>query len=252
MHAGRGCPPGVHGPHETNVADIPNRIGLPRWIRQTYNLTMAIDLLAARAAAKLRHHHAALVSEIVTTARDTRLRSERRVIERIEQRIREINSAVALSLAESEQDADRASSLLGDWIRNKAPIRLIGVGAGLAALAIPAHRLASAGARVSFDGGLIGSPHPLRGGSIIAVSLSEGDEATIAETTRAALETNRELQVIALGRLAADALTGAGHVRLPLVWSPTGDEWCLPHVASGILDALILHALDPATGAASR
>jgi D-arabinose 5-phosphate isomerase GutQ len=84
-----------------------------------------------------------------------------------------------------------------------APVRVLGAGRALLAAAMPANRLAHAGAHVSFMGGIVPMPSSRHGGGVIACSAS-GKTVPVLQAMATAKKLNPEMQILGLAHYKAE------------------------------------------------
>src|SRR5258706_14931579 len=85
-------------------------------------------------------------------------------------RVDAISRAVAHTCSRNQRSIHDATELIARWIEGGSIVRFLGAGRALLAAAMPANRLAHAGAQVSFMGGMVPLPNSRRGGGVIACS----------------------------------------------------------------------------------
>lgn len=117
-------------------------------------------------------------------------------------RIHHISHLVIQTLASNLDSVDKAVQLLATWMREQEEVRVIGAGRALLAGSMPGNRLAHAGVRISFMGGMVPLPNSRERGGIIAGSASGKTEAVLQ-----AMEIAKHLNpnIITLGIAARNA-----------------------------------------------
>lgn len=117
-------------------------------------------------------------------------------------RVHHISYLVIQTLASNLASVDKAVQLLATWMREKEVVRVIGAGRALLAGSMPGNRLAHAGVRISFMGGMVPLPNSRERGGIIAGSASGKTEAVLQ-----AMEVAKRLNpnIVTLGIAARNA-----------------------------------------------
>jgi D-arabinose 5-phosphate isomerase GutQ len=112
-------------------------------------------------------------------------------------RVYSISHAVQHTLLLNKEMLSQAVLLVAGWIETDAPVRILGAGRALLAASMPGNRLAHAGAKVSFMGGMVPMPNSTAGGGIIACSAS-GKTRPVLEAMATAKNLNPKIEVLGL------------------------------------------------------
>lgn len=111
-------------------------------------------------------------------ARTDYLQTTNWIAKAIEQR----TDTIARSVRRSMRDCSHLEAVVRlflEWMRQGTIVRIIGAGRARLAAAIPANRLAHGGARVFMQDDIIPMPHTIRGGGVIAASVSGKTESVL-------------------------------------------------------------------------
>lgn len=126
------------------------------------------------------------------------------VTESITARARSISYAIQSTVIASRQDIFSAVREVESWITNRTIVRVIGAGRALLAAAIPANRLAHAGAPVYVLHDVVPLPNSLRGGAILAASAS-GETPSVLNIMATARERNPHIRILGVARYSAES-----------------------------------------------
>lgn len=134
------------------------------------------------------------------------------------------------------------------WIKNEEIVRVVGAGRALLAAAIPANRLAHAGARVYVQHDIVPLPNTRKGGAILAASAS-GKTKSVLELLDTVRRRNRSIRILGIASNSAqefrnlcDIFIGIDETQNPYpnplrALADTGE-----YVISELLDAMVVAA----------
>jgi D-arabinose 5-phosphate isomerase GutQ len=125
------------------------------------------------------------------------LATEAGLIQAIRLRVWSISFTVNNTVLRQRTVIDRGVSQLEAWIRGHTVVRVIGAGRALHAAAMPANRLAHAGADVHVINDVVPLPNSAKGGGIIAASAS-GQTQAVLDIMRQARELNPEIVIMGI------------------------------------------------------
>jgi D-arabinose 5-phosphate isomerase GutQ len=163
-------------------------------------------------------------------------------------RHRAIHGAIQSTLDASADAILAAVTEIQTWIRTEEIVRVVGAGRALLAAAIPANRLAHAGARAYVQNGMIPMPNTIRGGAILAASAS-GKTPTVLELLKTARLRNPKIRIVGIADARAREFRDLCHVFVGI----EGHNDAMPnplraladtgeYVISELLDAMVVAA----------
>ncbi len=202
---------------------------------------MADGLVAHQAAMRLRQQHGMLLSTIDRTALDPAPSTEHGISHLAAQRSQATADLVLSTFANDDAAADRAVTLMAEWIDQRALVRILSFGNGATAVGVPAHHLAQAGARVVIEGGMLPATDPVHGGGLVAV-IADGDCDSAADMLYDYRRANRDLKIVGVG--PANIVAVAECCDAFLGWPP--EDAAFPvngHGIAQILDTVVVQAV---------
>lgn len=113
----------------------------------------------------------------------------------VEDRLATIHAIVSETLQQYSENVRNVVALLGDWMRNRTIVHVIGAGRALLAASLPANRLAHGGANVFILGDKAPPPNSRFGGGIIAASAT-GKTPSVLEIMTFARRVSKDLLLV--------------------------------------------------------
>jgi D-arabinose 5-phosphate isomerase GutQ len=115
----------------------------------------------------------------------------------ITSRVFSISHSIMNTLLRNQAELAEAVFLTAKWMETDAPVRILGAGRALLAAGMAANRLAHAGAKVSFMGGMVPMPNSRQGGGVIACSAS-GKTKPVLEAMSTARSSKEKIMILGL------------------------------------------------------
>lgn len=112
-------------------------------------------------------------------------------------RVHSIAHSVQHTLLRNRGAVGNAVMMVANWIKEDATVRILGAGRALLAGGMPGNRLAHAGPKVSFMGGMVPLPNSIAGGGIVACSAS-GETGVILDAMATAKKLNPAIEILGL------------------------------------------------------
>lgn len=163
-------------------------------------------------------------------------------------RMNYISNSVVNTISQNIPQVGQAVDLLAEWIQTRAVVRFLGAGRALLAGSMPGNRLAHAGVRVSFMGGMVPLPNSIEGGGIISCSAS-GKTSAVLQAMEIAKNLNPNIKILGIASKQApefaqlcDVFIGIGAFpsEFPNPLSALADTE--EYIISEILDGLVVLA----------
>ena len=166
----------------------------------------------------------------------------------IKARAHSIGFAIHNTIVRSESAIWTAVVEMERWIDRQEIVRVVGAGRALLAAAIPANRLAHAGARVFVLHDVVPLPNTVHGGNILAASAS-GKTASVLSIMATARRRNPDIRILGIADASAsefselcDVFVGVDQTTNPVAnplnaLADTGE-----YIISELLDAIVVAA----------
>lgn len=170
-------------------------------------------------------------------------------VQKIEGRNHRIYRALSRTIQNAELPILNAIDEISNWIEKGEIVRVIAAGRSRIGSAMPANRLAHAGANVYILGDLVPLPNTCLGGNIIAASAS-GKTLDVLDIMRKAKQLNSEIRIIGIASQSAQEFRALTDIFIPIA-DDAPDLQKLPlvglgdtseHIICQVLDAIILAA----------